>query len=43
MRDSAALIFSYPVIFQLVTLVVILIAWFIAYRWLQEYERQEDV
>ncbi|MBN1452906.1 MAG: CPBP family intramembrane metalloprotease [Anaerolineales bacterium] len=42
-RDSAALIFSYPVIFQLVTLVVILIAWFIAYRWLQEYERWEDV
>jgi membrane protease YdiL (CAAX protease family) len=40
-RDSAALIFSYPTIFQLVTLVVVLIAWFIAYRWLEKFERQE--
>ena len=42
-RDTAALMFSYPPIFRLVTLVVAMIAWFIAYRWLQEFECREDV
>jgi hypothetical protein len=38
-RDSAALVFSYPTIFQLMTLVVALISWLIAYHWLQVYEQ----
>ncbi len=42
-RDSASLMFSYPTMFRLVTLVASLIAWFISYRWLQEFERREDV
>lgn len=41
-RDSASLIFSYPTIFRLVTLVAVLITWFVAYHWLQEFERQEE-
>jgi membrane protease YdiL (CAAX protease family) len=42
-RDSASLVFSYPPIFRLVTLVVILIAWYTAYHWLQKYECQNDI
>jgi membrane protease YdiL (CAAX protease family) len=42
-RDSASLMFSYPGIFRLATLVAVLAAWFVAHRWLERFERQEDV
>jgi hypothetical protein len=38
-RDSVALLFSFPVIFRLVSLAAVLTAWFVAYVWLQKYER----
>lgn len=43
LRDSASLLFSYPAIFRVVTLVAILIAWFIAYRWLEKFESQKGL
>ncbi len=38
-RDVASQLFSYPRAFQLVTIVVVLAAWFMAYRWLVKFER----
>jgi membrane protease YdiL (CAAX protease family) len=39
-RDAASHLFSYPPTFRLVTLVVVLAAWFMAYRWLEGYQRE---
>ncbi len=38
-RDATSLLFSYPSVFDLVTLITVLAAWFIAYRWLGKYQR----
>jgi hypothetical protein len=38
-RDSVALLFSFPGVFRLVSLAVVLTGWFVAYVWLQKYER----
>lgn len=38
-RDAASHLFSYPPAFRLITLAVVLAAWFMAYRWLERYER----
>jgi membrane protease YdiL (CAAX protease family) len=37
-RDAASHLFRYPPAFRLITLVVVLTAWFMAYRWLERYE-----
>jgi membrane protease YdiL (CAAX protease family) len=37
-RDAASHLFSYPPACRLVTLVVVLAAWFMAYRWLEGYQ-----
>ncbi len=42
LRDAAAHLFSYPPAFRLVTLVVVLAAWFVANRWLEAYERSKE-
>jgi len=34
-------IVDYPSGFSLVTLIILLAAWFVAYRWLRRYERGE--
>jgi membrane protease YdiL (CAAX protease family) len=41
-RDAASHLFSYPAVFESVTMIVVLVAWFITYRWLGEYERGGD-
>lgn len=41
-RDSTAHLFSYPSAFRLITLVVVLAAWFMANRWLGQYERSKE-
>jgi membrane protease YdiL (CAAX protease family) len=38
-RDSASHLFSYPTAFRLITIIVVLVAWLLADRWLQKYER----
>ena len=40
-RDAASHLFDYPSGFDLVTLIIVLAAWFVAYRWLRRYERRE--
>ena len=42
-RDATSHLFSYPSVFDLVTMVVALAAWFIAYRWLGKYQREETL
>jgi membrane protease YdiL (CAAX protease family) len=42
-RDAASQLLSYPPAFRLVTLVVILAAWFIADRWLEKIARSQGV
>jgi len=42
LRDAVAHLFSYPPAFRLVTLAVILAAWFLANRWLAQYERRTE-
>jgi membrane protease YdiL (CAAX protease family) len=37
-RDATSLLFSYPSVFDLVTIITALAAWFIAYRWLGKYQ-----
>lgn len=39
-RDAASHLFSYPPAFRLVTLAAILVAWFMAYRWLEGYQQE---
>jgi len=39
-RDSASHLFIYPSGFCLVTLLIVVAAWFIANRWLEKYERR---
>jgi len=39
LRDSVALLFSFLVVFRLVSLAAVLTAWFVANVWLQKYER----
>lgn len=41
-RDAASHLFDYPARFNLLTVIIVLSAWFIAYRWLRKYERDED-
>ncbi len=41
MRDASSHLFNYPSSFDLVTVIIALAAWFIAYRWLGEYQREE--
>lgn len=38
-RDSVTVLFSFPGAFRLISLAVVLTAWFAANRWLQKYER----
>jgi membrane protease YdiL (CAAX protease family) len=40
-RDAASHLVDYPSGFSLVTLIILLAAWFVAYRWLRRYERGE--
>jgi membrane protease YdiL (CAAX protease family) len=42
-RDSTAVLFTYPAMFRLVTLVVILSVWFMANCWLRKYERTSGI
>lgn len=42
-RDAASQLLSYSSAFRLITLMVILAAWLIAYRWLGEYEREKGL
>lgn len=42
-RDAASQLLSYPPAFRLVTLVIVLAAWLMAYRWLEKYEREETL
>ncbi len=42
-RDAVAILAVYPAAFRLVTLACVLVAWFIAYRWLQAYEHEENI
>jgi membrane protease YdiL (CAAX protease family) len=41
LRDAAAHLFSYPPAFRLVTLLIVLAAWFLANHWLGQYERHK--
>jgi membrane protease YdiL (CAAX protease family) len=43
LRDAAAHLFSYPSVFDLPTLVIVLVAWFIAYGWLTRHQREASV
>jgi membrane protease YdiL (CAAX protease family) len=40
-RDATSHLFDYPSGFGLVTVIILLAAWFVAYRWLRRYERGE--
>lgn len=40
-RDASLHLFSYPSAFRLITLIIVLAAWLMAYRWLRKYEREE--
>jgi len=40
-RDASSHLFSYPSAFRLITLIIVLAAWLMAYRWLRKYEREE--
>jgi membrane protease YdiL (CAAX protease family) len=40
-RDARSHLFNYPSRLDLVTVIIVLAAWFIAYRWLRRYERGE--
>jgi len=42
-RDSTAVLFYYPVVFRLITMVIVVVVWLIANRWLQEFERKDDI
>ncbi len=37
LRDSASILFTYPALFQIITLVVVLSAWFVSNRWLETH------
>ena len=39
-RDSASHLLIFPSGFRLIKLIVVLVAWFIANRWLEKYERE---
>ena len=42
-RDAASQLLIYPPVFRLVTLAIVLMAWIVAYRWLEQYERGETL
>jgi membrane protease YdiL (CAAX protease family) len=42
-RDAAAHLLSYPSVLRGITVVIVLLAWLAADRWLRDYERQEVV
>jgi membrane protease YdiL (CAAX protease family) len=42
-RDATSHLFDYPSGFELVTVIIVLAAWFVAYQWLGRYHRAETL
>jgi hypothetical protein len=43
LRDAASHLVSYPPVFRMITVMAVLVAWFVADRWLRGYQCQANV